>query len=75
MEENPYDGITIREDEQHEEDVYETEDAMAIDDGMISRKSVEGFAKKKGSGRNTNGTGAVGCLNTRFVSPSTKQKR
>ena len=49
--------------------------AMAIDNGVINRKSIEGFAKEKGSGRSTNETGAVGCLNTRFVSPSTKRKR
>ena len=45
---------------------------MAIDNGVINQKSIEILTEGKGSKRNTNETGAVGCLNTGFESLSIK---
>jgi hypothetical protein len=43
---------------------------MAIDDGVIDRKSIEILTEGRRSERNTNETGAVGSINTGFESLS-----
>jgi hypothetical protein len=45
---------------------------MAIDDGVIDRKSIEILTEGRRSERNTNETGAVGSINTGFESLSNK---
>ena len=69
--ENRHDGIMIGRIDQkaarpETKDNNDQKEAMAIDKGIANQKSMEILLTKRGSKRNTNEAGAVGCINTGF---------